>query len=91
MVHLEEFYPHKGDMRKRKLSSDAMCPVCGFGTEELAHIFHDCLVKKRFWDLLGINLFFPTSPRSWIEGLTGYVESVSNNQASFICYALWTL
>lgn len=46
------FIPMLSNLQYRRLTTNALCPICADAVESREHIFRECSVTKQFWQEL---------------------------------------
>ena len=59
--------PVRGTLLKRELNIDAGCPLCLDDIESIDHLFSECQIGKKVWDLADKHQWFPlqSSPEGY--------------------------
>lgn len=87
----KNFVPTKGNLFRRHLTSDAICPRCGLGVEMMEHVFCICATSVVVWKSVGLFWVLSSPVRVWQEWLTWVFYVSSEAQCRLFCVSLWSL
>lgn len=78
-------------MLKKHLVANAMCLICGNGTEDPFHIFCFCPVLREVWELVGLEWISQCQNKEWERWLIWVFNTLSLPQICIFCCSVWTL
>ncbi|KAE8704644.1 hypothetical protein F3Y22_tig00110450pilonHSYRG01128 [Hibiscus syriacus] len=72
---------------RRRLTSDAHCPICGYMSETVIHVLRDCSAARSVWNKLFPPVMLPSFFSSFVEV---WLKENLNESSLFDCmYYLW--
>ena len=90
---IHNYLPSKQELKRRHVTQEDFCEVCGMQGESIYHIAFDCTIAKRFWqatkEITGVKL--PELRTSmWAKDLLAG-DCCSDTDAAMIICGVWSL
>lgn len=89
---LQNFLPSKLELKRRHISQESYCELCGDPEEMVFHVVFSCPVAKRFWaEVRGVSVPI-LHPRTWARDILHTNFSSVNTAAMVVCgaWSLWS-
>ncbi|KAA3486342.1 reverse transcriptase [Gossypium australe] len=85
------YLPTFANLRSKKIATSSVCPRCGYGEENLDHVFRFCPATNGIWQLLDLGWTNNSSIQSFWEWITWVFGRSSHKQRRLFCSTLWFL
>ncbi|MBA0746631.1 hypothetical protein Gogos_009133 [Gossypium gossypioides] len=86
-----DFIPNFANLRYMRVISNDRCPRCCSGVEESLHVFRECPMTTKVWQLLNLSWVMNNMSQNIWEWLTWVFKRSNNGQCLLFCYALWLI
>lgn len=83
--------PHYGNLARRTLCEETVCPLCKTELESSSHLLWTCAILQDIWDDLKVQTHPPVDSLEHKESFIRTFLAVDNSTKNLIAISLWSL
>lgn len=90
---LHDSIPTSSELKRRHVTTEEHCPVCGGNNETALHIMRDCHFSRMYWALANFPatcIYFPCdSTWDWVNGVRVRMDGKEFDHFVVSCWCIW--